>query len=159
MTVAPSIEAASSRVSGPSKCGTRPARTPAGDGGRTMSPARNPMVITASRPMITSSKRCCVRWSWIARIPIETAPTIRAPTGRGRRNRSWSATAPPTTSARSVASATTSAWSQKRRRPRGRRRSLRSSGSVRPVTIPSLADWYWMSMAIPFAIASTQMRR
>ena len=67
--------------------------------------------------------------------------------------------APPTTSARSVAAATTSACTQKARRQNGLSRSPRISGRLLPVTIPSLADWYWTSTAMTLAATRTHTSR
>lgn len=67
--------------------------------------------------------------------------------------------APPTTSAMSVAAATSSACAQNASRGPRRRRSPRTSGSDRPVTSPSLADWYCTSTAMALAATSTQSSR
>jgi hypothetical protein len=37
--------------------------------------------------------------------------------------------------------------------------SRQSSGRLRPVTMPSFADRYWMSIAMRFAASTTQSRR
>ncbi len=71
-------------------------------------------------------------------------------------NSRWKPMAAPRNSARSVAIAIASAWSQ---RPIVRRRgnSLRhSSGRFWPVAIPSLAESVWISIAIRFEATITQ---
>ncbi len=55
MTVAPSIAVASSTESSPSNRGTRPPITPAGDGGETNRPARNPTAMISRNPVINRS--------------------------------------------------------------------------------------------------------
>ena len=66
--------------------------------------------------------------------------------------------APPITSARSVATATSSAWAKKASRLRRPSRLRSSCGSERPVTMPSLALWYWMRTAMTLASTRTHTR-
>ena len=67
--------------------------------------------------------------------------------------------APPTTSAMSVAAATTSACIQNASRGVRRIRCPSTPGSESPVTRPSFADWYWTRTAIAFAATSTHSSR
>ncbi len=112
MIVAPRIEAASSTEVEPSKRGTRPAATPAGSGGAISSPNEKPTAMITSIPMSTVSKARAPRRVWMSSRPIDTTPVIVPPHTRGTPKSRCSATAPPMTSATSVAIATASAWSQ-----------------------------------------------
>ncbi|SIM69548.1 hypothetical protein SAMN04489832_1464 [Micromonospora cremea] len=71
----------------------------------------------------------------------------------------YRATAPPITSARSVAIATSSACTHITRLTGRGRRSRHSSGRLRPVARPSLAVSVWTSMAIRLATTTTQTSR
>ena len=81
------------------------------------------------------------------------------PASNGRPNSRFSATAPPITSAMSVAPATISAWAQYRRRRLVPRRFPRISGRLMPVARPSFADWYCTSTAMALAMTSTHTSR
>jgi len=157
MTVAPNMEAASRMLSLPSRRGMRPPATSAGSGGAMARPARKPMQMTRSRPMTSPSNHWFFFWKM--RRMMETAPMMSAPANRGRLKRSCRAMAPPMTSARSVAAAMSSAWAHMPRRARRERRSPMISGRERWVTRPSLAEWYWMNMAMRLATTSTHTRR
>jgi hypothetical protein len=67
-----------------------------------------------------------------------------------------SAIAAPTNSARSVAMAIASAWSQSPIVTGRLKCSRHSSGRLRPVAMPVLADRYCTSIAIRFAATITQ---
>ena len=112
MIVAPRIDAASSTEFASAKRGTRPESRPAGSGGATKTPTVNPIVMIMSRPMITNSNVRGPRRDWRMSSTIETVPVMTPPQMRGMPNSRYSATAPPITSARSVAMATSSACSQ-----------------------------------------------
>ena len=84
---------------------------------------------------------------------------MQPPMNSGSPNNRCNAIAPPISSARSVAMAMTSAWAKNRNRPASPIRSPSSCGSDLPVTMPSLADWYWMRTDIMFASASTHTSR
>ena len=155
MTVAPSIEAATSRPPESRRRGMRPAAVADQSGGATTSPPTKPIVTTTSRPTTTPSKVRWLRLSWRARSSMDTAPIRQPPVSSGSPSSRWRAMAPPITSARSVAAATSSAWAQKARRERRPRRSPSTSGSERPVTMPSLALWYWMRTAMVLARTRT----
>ncbi len=86
-------------------------------------------------------------------------PTITPPSSIGTPNSRYSAIAPPITSAMSVAAATSSACTQYNRRGQVESRSPMSSGRLRPVTMPTFADWYCTITAIRFATMSTQSSR
>ena len=158
MTVAPSIEAETKIESVPLNRGISPLATSDHCGGAKKSPAKNPAVITASIPMITASK-IFWRFPWRSRTMIDAAPIMTPDHKREIPKRRLSAIAPPITSARSVAAATTSACSQNRIRLCGRRRSPRSAGSDFPVTMPNFAERYWTSMAERFERISTHTKR
>jgi hypothetical protein len=63
------------------------------------------------------------------------------------------------TSARSVAIAIASAWSQRLIDVRREKFSRQSSGRFLPVAIPSFADCVWISIAIRFAASTTHRSR
>ncbi len=67
--------------------------------------------------------------------------------------------AAPTNSAMSVAIATSSACTHSPTETGRGYVSRHSSGRSRPVTTPSLADWYCTSIAIRLASTTTQMSR
>ena len=105
--------AASSTLSTPSKRGTSPAAAAAGSGGPITSPAQKPTTITRMSPVITRSKmRTPPRRLCTTSSSIEMTPVMTPPTTSGRSNSRYSATAPPMTSATSVAIATSSACPQ-----------------------------------------------
>ena len=68
-------------------------------------------------------------------------------------------TAAPRNSARSVAIAIASAWSQRKNETRRGNCSRQTSGRFRWVAIPSFADSVWISIASRFAATITQTRR
>ena len=122
--------AASSTDSDPRKRGSSPSAAEPQDTSLTNSPAMNPMVMMSSSPITTNSKgrwpcRDCTDSS-----SIDTTPTITPPHSSGMPNRMWSAIAPPMTSARSVAAATSSACSQNAIRGPRRNRPPSSSGRL-----------------------------
>ena len=98
--------------------------------------------------------RCCS-----ARIAKAPAPAISAAGNSAIPNRRLSPSAAPTTSAMSVAIATTSACTQRPIEARREKFSRQSSGRFFPVAIPSFADWVWISIAIRFAATTTQSSR
>ena len=113
ITVAPNMPTARTALSTPFSRGTSPARACAGSGGEATNPARKPAVTIASIPVITRSKVRCRRLFCSKSNPVETAVAVlSAPVTSGRPKSRLSATAPPTISARSVATATSSAWAQ-----------------------------------------------
>ena len=71
-------------------------------------------------------------------------------------NNRWKPRAAPRNSARSVAIAISSAWTQRPIDVRLEKRSRQTSGRLRPVAIPSLAESVWISIAIRFAATITQ---
>ena len=147
MTVAPSMDAATRTESVPWKRGRSPPSMPEGLGGATNRPARNPSVMTISRPTMIVSNWRCLPSPWTTRSAMDTAPMMTPPHSSEIPKRRWRASAPPMTSARSVAAATISAWIQKAMRPGLDMRSPRRAGRDRPVTRPSLADRYWTTIA------------
>jgi hypothetical protein len=92
-------------------------------------------------------------------MTIDTMPTMTPPRSSGRSKRMFKAIAPPITSARSVAAATSSACAQYSNRPARGMRSPSSSGRLFPVTNPSFADRYCTTTANTFAATSTHTSR
>ena len=160
MIVAPRMDAASSTDPVPSKRGTSPAATAPASGGAMNTPKVKPIAMIATSPMTTNSKVRGPRRDWTISRMIETVPVMTPPHSSGMSNSRFSATAPPITSAMSVAIATSSACSQYARRAHGlRMRRPSVSGRLRPVTIPSFADRYWMSHAMMLPSTTTQTSR
>ncbi len=71
-----------------------------------------PIAMIISRPLITRSNTRWPRRFCTASSTSDTTPVITPPTSSGSPNSRFNAMAPPTTSARSVAIATSSACSQ-----------------------------------------------
>ncbi len=115
--------------------------------------------MTSSSPLMTRSNTAGRAGPASPAAAVTPLPVITPPTSRGRSNSRYSAIAPPTTSARSVAIATNSACSQYAMRVGVRVWSATASGSVRPVTSPSLADRYCTRPAITLASTITQTSR
>ena len=84
---------------------------------------------------------------------MSPAVTIGTPNSRLRPS------AAPTNSAMSVDMAMISACTHRPQVTGRGKRSRHTSGSVLSVTIPSLADRYWMIMAIRLAASTTHSRR
>ncbi len=112
ITVAPSMLAASRTVGVPSNRGTIPATASSHDTGPKNRPVTKPAVTIASRPVTTNSKNRGPRRVCRTSSSIEITPTITPPASSGIPKRMCRAIAPPITSARSVAAATSSAWTQ-----------------------------------------------
>ena len=103
-----------------------------------------------------------LRWRpppWMSSSAIDTAPMMTPPHTRGTPKSRWRASAPPITSARSVAAATISACAQKAMRPAVGSLPPSREGRDSPVTSPSLADRYWTTMAARFEATSTHTSR
>ena len=88
-----------------------------------------------------------------------TTAVMRPEANGGTPKRRLSAIAAPTNSARSVAMATISAWTQRPHVTGRGKRARHSSGRLCPVAMPTLADRYCTSIAIRFAATITQTRR
>ena len=160
MIVAPRIDAASSTEFVPSNRGTSPLATAPASGGAKKTPAVKPTVMISTSAKITRSNVRGPRRVCTVSTIIEMTPVITPPVRRGRPKSRLSATAPPMISARSVAIATSSACSQYSRLASGRcRRAPRSSGRLVPVTMPSLAERYWISQAITLPARTTHTSR
>ena len=84
---------------------------------------------------------------------------ISPATNSGTPNSRLSAIAAPTNSARSVAIAISSAWIQSPIVARRGKCSRHSSGRFLPVAMPTLADRYWISIAIRLAASMTHSSR
>jgi hypothetical protein len=157
ITVAPTIETASSAAP-PGSFGTStpPATAPAG--GRAMTSSRmNAITTTPTSTVIAASSRRKPPTS-IARTANVARAASKAETQIDRPNTRFSPSAAPVNSARSVAMATTSACSHRNMTWLRGSRSRHISGRDMPVAMPSLADIDWMSMAIRFAVSTTQPR-
>ena len=109
-------------------------------------------------PAITASSRRKPR-AWSARIPNAAAPVISAAGKSGMPKRMLRPIAAPMNSARSVAIAITSAWSQRKNVTDRGNRSRHTSGRFMPVAIPIFALIDWTSIAIRFAARTTHSRR
>ena len=77
----------------------------------------------------------------------------------GTPNSRFSAMAAPTNSARSVAMAISSAWTQRPQVTGRGKCSRHSSGRLRPVAMPTFADRFWISIAIRLAARITHSSR
>ena len=77
----------------------------------------------------------------------------------GTPNSRFSAIAAPTNSARSVAIAMSSAWTQSPKLVRRPKCSRQSSGRLRPVAMPIFAERFWISIAMRLAASRTQSSR
>ena len=155
ITVAPRMPAARRTDSVPSNCGTNmpPATAPQlGPARRTSRP--NAATITPTRTVIVASRRRKPN-DWRPRMPKAATPVIRAAVNSGMPKRRYRPSAAPTNSARSVAIAISSAWTQRKKTTGRGNRSRQTSGRFRPVAMPSLALIDWMSMAIRFADSTT----
>jgi hypothetical protein len=135
ITVAPMMPTAISRAS-PSKLGEK----------------RSSAMFPGSGVTLSSSKANATTIT-----PTKTA--ITAPQPSGIPNRRLSPRAAPSTSARSVAIAITSAWIHSPKLTGRERLSRHTSARFRPVAIPSFADSVWTSMAMRFAASTAQSRR
>ncbi|BAS17880.1 hypothetical protein AHiyo8_61830 [Arthrobacter sp. Hiyo8] len=111
--------------------------------------------MTAKSIMMAYSKDFWPRDDWSARSNMEATPMMMPPMRSGSPKRRLRATAPPMTSAMSVAPATTSAWTQNSLRRWVPKRLPRSSGRLCPVAKPSFADWYCTRTAMMFAATRT----
>ena len=87
--------------------------------------------------------------------PPATSPAVVS----GRPKRRWIPSAAPSTSARSVAIAIASAWSQSPSATGRGSSSRQSSGRLLPVAIPSFAESVCTSIAIRLAASTTQSSR
>ena len=153
------IPVASRMLSVPAKPGTkRCLATSPPSGLESNSSKTKEATTTPTRTVIPASSRrkpiCCR-----ARIAKAPAPAM-IPAGKsGIPNSRLRPSAAPTTSAMSVAIATTSACSQRPIEVRREKRSRQSSARFLPVAIPSFADWVWTSIAIRLAASTTQSSR
>ncbi len=87
------------------------------------------------------------------------SPVINPAGSSGTPKSRFSPRAAPRNSAMSVDMAITSACTHMPQVTARGNRSRTTSGRLRSVTIPSLADRYWISIAIRFAASTTQSRR
>jgi hypothetical protein len=108
-----------------------------------------------SSPVIASSKRRTPRVC-NSRMANAIKPVIRPAGSSGTPNSRFKPRAAPRNSAMSVDIAITSACTHIPQVTARGNRSRTTSGRFRPVTIPSLADRNWISIAIRFASSTTQ---
>ena len=93
---------------------------------------------------------------WRPRIAKAATPVMTAAGKSEIPSRRWKPSAAPRNSARSVAIAITSAWSQSAIAVRWEKRSRQTSARFCPVAMPSFAESVWMSIAIRFEATITQ---
>ena len=86
-------------------------------------------------------------------------PVITAAGKSGMPSSSLMPTAAPRNSARSVAIAISSAWTQRPIEVRREYCSRQTSGRLRPVAMPSFAESVWISIAIRLEATMTQTKR
>jgi hypothetical protein len=157
ITVAPMIPVASRTDSVPWKLGTRWRTISRPSGSVTNTLRANETAITPTRPAITASSRRNPR-RWRPRIANAATPTTSAAGNSGTPVSRFSPSAAPTTSAMSVAIATSSAWIHRPYRARGTV-SRQASARLRPLATPSFAESVCTSIAIRFALTTTQTKR
>ena len=97
--------------------------------------------------------------AWRARITKAATTAIAAPQPSGIPKSRERPSAAPSTSARSVAIAITSAWIQRPNETRLGRSSRQTSARFRPVAMPSLAESVCTSIAIRFEASTAQSSR
>ena len=114
--------------------------------------------MTPMNTAITASRRRKPR-ACSARIANAAALVISAAGKSGMPNRMFSPIAAPMNSARSVAIAMISAWTQSRKLTRRGNRSRQTSGRFIPVAIPSFALRDWITIPMRFAMRITQSSR
>ena len=118
----------------------------------------------SSDAMMTTSSTSTTESKWLRPRTLRPsttrlkAVTHTAPTISGMSKSSLSAMAPPTISARSVMMTTSSACPHSSRRPTPGKRSELCSARLLPVTMPSLAARYWMTIAEQLAKTTTHTR-
>src|SRR3954451_4600661 len=158
MTVAPMMPVARRRAPSPPSVGRRPETASCAvepsPPTSTACPTKHATTPTSRAATVTSKRPR--RSGRNASSATPAAATTAPPIGNGTPSSSCSAIAPPSTSARSVAMVTTSAWAQSRTRGTRPYRSRHISGSERPVTVPSFAERYCTSMAARPAATTTQ---
>ena len=158
MTVAPTIPTAISSAS-PSNFGEKSwSAITLGSGVTRSSSNAKATTITPTKTAITASRRrkpvACS-----ARIAKAQRTAITAPHPSGIPNSRLSPSAAPSTSARSVAIAITSAWSQSPKETLRGKLSRQTSARLRPVAIPSFAESVCTTIAIRFAASTAQSSR
>ena len=89
-------------------------------------------------------------------MPNVVTPVITAAGNSPIPKSRWNPIAAPRNSARSVAIAIASAWTQSPIEVRRENCSRQTSGRLRPVAIPSFAESVWISIAIRFEATITQ---
>ena len=157
MTVAPTMPTASSAADESSGPGT----TERSSATRSTSATNT---CQSSEAMMTTSSTSTTESKWLrprtlsARTTRLKRVTHTAPAMSGIPKSSLRAIAPPTISARSVMMTTSSACAQSSSRPTPGKRSELCSARLLPVTMPSLAARYWMTMAEQLAKTTTHTR-
>ena len=142
----------------PLRCGTKPFSVEWADGPMFSVSYRKPAKMIPSSAVIASSNRR-TPWRCSSRIPKAIPPVMKPATSSGTPNSRLSPIAAPRNSATSVDIAITSAWTHIERLTHRGERARTSSGRLWSVAIPSLADRYWISIAIRFAASTTHSSR
>jgi hypothetical protein len=155
ITVAPTMETASSAAPPGSRGVNTPPATAAAGGRASSSSRQNATTTTPTSAVIAASSRRKPPTS-IVRTANAAIAASSAEIHSGSPKTRCSPSAAPVNSARSVAIATASACSQRKTTTRRSRRSRHTSGRERPVAMPSLADRVCTSIAIRFAPSTTQ---
>src|SRR5664280_1701226 len=159
ITVAPTIAATRNQALVSGTQGMSPASVRIGSGGAHTSPARNATAMRTITTTTARSKTISPRERISGSRMRVTTPTIRPPSHNGVWNNRVRPSAPPMTSARSVAIAMTyacSAYATRQTPWWDTRCSDTRVASDRPVTRPSRADRYWTTTAMTLAATSTQ---
>ena len=158
MTVAPTIPTAI-RSASPSNFGENSwSAITLGSGVTRSSSNAKATTITPTNTAITASRRR-KPVAWSARIANAQQTAITAPHPSGIPNSRLSPSAAPSTSARSVAIAITSAWSQSPNVTLRGKLSRQTSARLRPVAIPSFAESVCTTIAIRFEASTAQSSR
>ena len=159
MTVAPSMLAASSTVGAPSNRGTSPPAAARQSTGLTKSPARKPTAITREQPEDDRLERPLAA----PRLDGEDADRDDADDQAAERQREPEQQVERDGAADDlgqVGGGGDQFGLHPERAPRaGAEPRAEQSGRLRPVTIPSFADWYCTKTAIALAATSTQTSR
>ena len=151
------METASSAAPPGNRGSKTPLATAAGGGVLMKISSPNASTTTPTSAVIAASRRRKPPTS-IARTANVASPARTAQLHIGSPKTRCSPSAAPVNSARSVAIATASACSHSSSTARRGRRSRQTSGRLRPVAMPSLADSVWTSIAIRLAVSTTQPR-
>jgi hypothetical protein len=158
ITVAPTIETASSAAPSGIRGSSAPAATAAGGGLLLKISRPNASTTTPTSEVIAASSRRKPPTSMASTANVPS-PASTAQVSSGSPTTRCSPSAAPVNSARSVAIATASACSHSSTTALRGSRSRHTSGRLHPVAMPSLALSDWTSMAIRLAVSTTHPSR